>query len=175
MHSLKLWLDRSLPAQAVLVLVVGVGVGALFRRDEHPVIWVIHGAVYAAVTLGILVFHRRRAGRAAGTDARGVAGLTRRVRHREVPTDPEERETMRRLVDDQLGTMERAGRWLPYWLGLMGLVAVGVLTLGIIGGSLLLPLAFAVATAGFCFWILWMRRRTLGAYRHMRSALKSQA
>ncbi|MEV5158468.1 hypothetical protein [Streptomyces sp. NPDC053728] len=175
MHSVKLWLNRSLTAQAVLALVIGVGINAAFRRDEHPVIWLIHGTAYAAVATGILAVQRRRAGRAAGTDTRGVADLTRKVRHREVPGDPQEREAMRRLIDDQLGTMERAGRWLPYWLGLMGLVVVGMIALGIIGGSLVFPLLFAVASAAFCFWILRMRRRTLDTYRHMRSNLESQA
>lgn len=175
MHSVKLWLNRSLTAQAVLAVAIGVGISAAFRHDEHPLIWLLHGTAYAAVAIGVLAVQRRRAGRAAGTDPRRVADLTLKVRRREVPGDPQERETMRRLVDDQLGTMERAGRWLPYWLGLMGLVAAGMLALGIIGGSLLFPLVFAVAMAAFCFWILRMRRRTLDTYRHMRSALENQA
>ncbi|MEU0025041.1 hypothetical protein [Streptomyces sp. NPDC006335] len=74
---------------------------------------------------------RRRANRAAGTDPRGLVELSRRIRHHDVPRDPEERESMRRLVDDQLNLLERKGRWLPYWLGFVGLVAAALLALGV--------------------------------------------
>jgi hypothetical protein len=43
---------------------------------------------------------------------------------------------MRRLVDDQLNLLERKGRWLPYWLGFVGLVAAALLVLGVAKESL---------------------------------------
>ncbi|GHB48839.1 hypothetical protein GCM10010377_44750 [Streptomyces viridiviolaceus] len=173
MRALKGRLDRSLTAQAVVIFPLGVGIAALFRRDEHPVWWVIQGAFYSAIAITFVAMQRRRAARAAGTGPRTVAELQRKIRHREVPEQPEERATMRRLVAEQLGRMERGGRWLPYWLGLMGLIAVGMLALGAVNGSLVFPLLFAVGVIGFCSWALWMRRRTLDRYRHMRSALHS--
>ncbi|MFC8226159.1 hypothetical protein [Streptomyces sp. NPDC057287] len=172
MHSSKLWLDRSLAAQAVVVFALGTGITALLRQGSHPLVWVVQAALYTAVTIGFLAVQRRRAGRVTGKDPRGVAELNRRIRRREVPSAPEEREAMRRLVADQLGKLERAGRWLPYWLGFMGLVVIGMLVLGAVSGSLLLPLVFTVAMAGFCYGIFLMRRHTLGQYRHMRSALE---
>ncbi|MFJ8977027.1 hypothetical protein [Streptomyces sp. NPDC102282] len=172
MHSLKLWLDRSLAAQAVMIFALGTGLTALFRQGSHPLVWVVQGALYTAISVGILAVQRRRAGRVTGKDPRGVADLTRRIRHREVPRDPDEQEAMRRLVADQLGKLERAGRWLPYWLGFMGLVVVGMLVLGAISGSLVFPAIFTVAVAAFCYAIFRMRRRTLALYRHMRSALE---
>lgn len=174
MRTLKLRLESSLTAQAMLLLPLGVGVAALLRRDEHPGWWVLHGVLYTSIAIGIQAVQRRRAGRAAGTDPRGVVALNRRIRQREMPEDPEEQVAMGRLVATQLEQTERAGRWLPYWLGLMGLVAVGVLVLGIATGSLALPLLFVVGVIGFCCWVLWMRRRTLDRYRHMRSALREQ-
>lgn len=80
---------------------------------------------------------------------------------------------MQKMVAEQLGKMERGGRWLPYWLACMGLIAAGMLALGIVTGSPVFPLVFAVGVAVFCVWILWMRRRALERHRHMRSALQS--
>lgn len=173
MRAFKRWLDHSLTAQAVLIFPLLVGFSALFRRHENPVWWVVQGALCTAITVGFLAAQRRRVGRAAGTDARGIAELNRKIRHREVPQAPEERATMRRLVDEQLGQIERGGRWLPYWLGFMGLVAIGTLALGVSAGAWILPLALAVGVAGFCWWALWMRRRSIDRCRHMRSALQS--
>ncbi|MFE7579070.1 hypothetical protein ACFU5Z_30415 [Streptomyces sp. NPDC057521] len=91
-----------------------------------------------------------------------------------MPRDPRERAVLRRLVDDQLGRIERSRRWLPYWLGAMGLVAIGLLVLGATGGSLGYALLFAAFVAVFCAWILWMRRRAVALYRDMRVALREQ-
>ncbi|MFB4421642.1 hypothetical protein C5F59_011175 [Streptomyces sp. QL37] len=173
MRALKLWLDRSLTAQAVLIFVLGVGANALFRRDGHLGWWVVQTAVFTAVAIAIVAAQRRRTGRAAGTDPRGIAELNRRIRHREVPSDPEQRATMRRLVAEQLGKMERGGRWLPYWLAGMGLIAAGMLVLGFVTGSLTVALVFAVGVAVFCSWVFWTRRRALERHRHMRSALRN--
>ncbi|MGW2236893.1 hypothetical protein [Streptomyces sp. NPDC001759] len=75
---------------------------------------------------------------------------------------------MRRLVAEHLRRMERGGRWLPYSLGLMGLIAVGVLVLGAVTGSLSLPVFSAVLMIGMCCWILWTgvvnRRATVVRY-----------
>jgi Flp pilus assembly protein TadB len=173
-RSFKRWLDRSLTAQAVVVFPMGVGFAALFRRHEHPVLWVILGALYTAVTLAFLAVQRRRTCRAVGTDPGEIADLNRKIRHREVPKDPGEQATMRRLVAEQLGQMERGGRWLPYWLGAMGLIAAGLLALGAVTGSLTFPLVFAVGVAGFCYWVLWMRRHAMDRVRFMHSALRNQ-
>jgi hypothetical protein len=117
---------------------------------------------------------RRRASRAAGTDPRGLVELSRRIRHRDVPHDPEERESMRRLVDDQLGLLERKGRWLPYWLGFVGVVTAALLALGVAKGSLALPLVFTVGMIGFCCWAAWLRRRALDRFHFMRTALREE-
>ncbi|MFJ6850237.1 hypothetical protein ACIQM3_06795 [Streptomyces sp. NPDC091271] len=174
MRASKLRLDRSLAAQAVLIFVLGVGVNALLRRDGHLGWWVIQTAVFTAVAIGIVAAQRRRTSRAAGIDPRGIAELNRRIRHREVPSDPEKRATMQKLVAEQLGKMERGGRWLPYWLGCMGLIAAGMLVLGVVTGSLTVPLVFVAGVAVFCSWVFWMRRRALERHRHMRSALQDQ-
>ncbi|MFI8952581.1 hypothetical protein ACIGO6_39680 [Streptomyces sp. NPDC053750] len=111
-------------------------------------------ALYTGIAVAVLAVQRRRAARAAGTDAGGLANLNRKIRHHEVPQDPEEQAAMRRLAAEQLGQMERAGKWLPYWLGAMGLVAVGMVAL--------------------CSWVLWMRRRSLDRLRWMRQALRQE-
>ncbi|MDX3224370.1 hypothetical protein [Streptomyces sp. ME19-01-6] len=174
MYGLKRWLDRSLTAQAALIVALGVGISAVVRRGEHPASWVVHGVLYAAIGIAVVAAQRRRGRRAAGTDVRGLAELNRKIRHCEVPSDPEEQEAMRRLVADHLRRMERAGRWLPYWLGFMGLVAVGILAVGVATGSWLFPLVYAVFVAGFCYWALWMRRRSFDRCHFMRSALERQ-
>jgi hypothetical protein len=174
MHAFKHWLDRSLAAQAVITFSLAVGITALFRRDEHPVRWVVQGLIYTVIAVVFVAVQRRRLGRATGADPRGVAELNYKIRHREVPRAPEEQAMMRRLVAEQLGQVERGGRWLPYWLGSMGLVAVGMLCLGVVSGSWLLPLAFAVGVPAFCCGVLWMRRRSLERLRYMRSALRDQ-
>lgn len=56
--------------------------------------------LYAAIGIAVVAAQRRRGRRAAGTDVRGLAELNRKIRHREVPSDPEEQEAMRRLVAD---------------------------------------------------------------------------
>ncbi|GGQ56776.1 hypothetical protein GCM10010250_31490 [Streptomyces althioticus] len=73
-----------------------------------------------------------------GTGAGGLAELNRRIRRREVgAADPlGEQATVRRLVADQLDRVERAGKRLPYWLGLMGFVATGLFALGASSGPL---------------------------------------
>ncbi|MET9369773.1 hypothetical protein ABZY00_18210 [Streptomyces griseoflavus] len=169
--AIKRWLDRSLTAQAVLVLVVGVGVTALFRRDEHPALWLIQGVLYAAVAVTFLALQRRRLGRAVGAGPGEIARLHRGVRHREVPREPERREAMRRLVDVQLRQMEGARRWMPYWFAAMGFIAVAVIVLGAVGGTLVLPAVTAVGVIALWAWVLWMRRRSLDRLHHMRSAL----
>ncbi|MEU6354520.1 hypothetical protein ABZ896_35225 [Streptomyces sp. NPDC047072] len=174
MRSLKRWLDRSLTAQAVVIFLLGVGVNALIRRDSHPALWVFQALLYTAVALAFVVVQRRRALRVAGTDAGGLVELGRKVRRREVPSEPGERAAMRRLVDDQLGLMERKGRLLPYWLGFMGLIAAALLVLGVATGSWVFPLVFALFTVGFCCWIVWMRRRAMDRFRFMRSALREE-
>ncbi|MFJ8085376.1 hypothetical protein ACIQ6Y_32930 [Streptomyces sp. NPDC096205] len=174
MLSLKRLLDRSLTAQAALVFVLGLGITALFRRDEHPAVWLLHSALYTGVAITALAVQRRRATRAVGTDAGGLADLNRKIRHHEVPQAPEEQAAMRRLVAGQLGQMERAGKWLPYWLGAMGLVAVGMFVLGAVSGSFLFPLVFAVGVLALCFGVLWMRRRSLDRLRWMRQALRHE-
>ncbi|MGW5731671.1 MULTISPECIES: hypothetical protein [Streptomyces] len=173
MRVVKRWLDQSLIAQAALIFVLGVGVTALFRPDEHPVVWVIQSVFYSAIAMAFVAVQRRKAGRAAGTDGRGVVELHRKIRHREVPQEPEERASMRRLVTHQLGQMERGGRWLPYWLGVLVLLAVGMVVLGAVTTGLsAMPLILAGALIGFCCWALWMRRRTLDHFRHMDSSLR---
>lgn len=174
-HTVKHWFSDSLIGQGLLVLVLGVGLGALFRRDEHPGLWMVQGVLYTAVVMGTLAVQRHRTSRATGAGPRTIAGLNRKIRHREVPRDPEERAVMRRLLDDQLAKIERGERWLPYWLGVMGLVAVGLLVLGATRGSLGYSLSVAVLVAGFILWLLWMRRRTLELYHHMRAALREHA
>ncbi|MFF7071428.1 hypothetical protein [Streptomyces pseudovenezuelae] len=172
MRSFKRWLDRSLAAQAAMLFLLGVGISALFRRDDHPVLWVIQGFLYGAIGVTCVAVQRRRASRAAGTDPRGLAELNRRIRHREVPSEPGERESMRRLVDDQLSRLERSSRWLPYWLGFMCLIAAAPLALGVAAGSLAFPLVIAVAMIGFCCWVVWMRRQASERFQYMRGALR---
>lgn len=174
MLSLKRLLDRSLTAQATLVFLLGLGVMALIRRDEHPAAWVFHSALYTGIAVAVLAVQRRRAARAVGTDAGGLADLNRKIRHHEVPQDPEEQAAMRRLVAEQLGQMERAGKWLPYWLGAMGLVSVGMFALGAVSGSLVFLLLFTVGMVALCSWGLWMRRRSLDRLRWMRQALRQE-
>ncbi|MFI6088301.1 hypothetical protein [Streptomyces sp. NPDC051218] len=173
MRAFKLWLDRSLAAQTILIFLLGVGVTAGFRRDEHPAVWLVQGTLYAAIATVFVAVQRRRASRAVGTDARRLAELNRKLRHREVPREPEERATMRRLVAENLGQMERGRTWLPYLLGVMALIAVSMFVVGAATGSFVFPLVFAGGVIGFCGWIVWMRRRSLAHCRYMRSALQS--
>ncbi|MFE9442030.1 hypothetical protein ACFYO2_24165 [Streptomyces sp. NPDC006602] len=88
--AFKRWLDRRPTAQAVVIFPLGVGVTALFRRNEHPLSWVIQGALYTAIAITFLAVQHRRVGRAVGTDPSGTADLSRKIRHREVPSDPGE-------------------------------------------------------------------------------------
>ncbi|MFD8264990.1 hypothetical protein [Streptomyces althioticus] len=172
MLSLKRLLDRSLTAQAVLVFLLGLGITALSRRDEHPAVWVLHSALYTGIAMAFLAVQRRRAARAVGTDAGGLADLNLKIRHHEVPQEPEEQAAVRRLVAEQLDQMERARKWLPYWLGAMGIVAIGLVVLGASSGSLVFPLVFAAGMVALCFWVLWMRRRSLERLHWMRQALQ---
>ncbi|CAL9661550.1 hypothetical protein [Streptomyces sp. enrichment culture] len=174
MLSLKRLLDRSLAAQAILTFLLVLGITGVIRRDEHPAVWLFQSALYTGIAVAVLAVQRRRAARAAGTDTGRLADLNRRIRHQQVPHDPQERAAMRRLVTEQLGQVERAGRWLPYWLGAMGLVAAGMLVLGAVSGSLVFPVLFAIGMAALCFWVLWMRRRSLHRLHWMRQALQQQ-
>ncbi|MFH8610703.1 hypothetical protein ACH4D5_24820 [Streptomyces sp. NPDC018029] len=174
MDGLRRWFDRSLFAQALLLFPLCVGVAALFRQDAHPVRWLIQGALYTGAGLTCVAFQRRRISRAIGSHPRAVADLNRRIRHREVPSDPGERATMRRLVAEHQDRLERAERWLPYWLGVMGLIATAVLVLSAATGSLLPCLLLAGGVGAFCYWILWMRRRNKERCEFMRSALREQ-
>ncbi|TRV71906.1 hypothetical protein FKN01_30960 [Streptomyces sp. 130] len=174
MHTVKHWFSDSLTGQGLVVFGLGVGLNALLRRDEPPAMWLVQGAVYTVVVVVAAGLQRRHMSRVTGASPGAVAGLMRKIRHHEVPRDPQERAVMRRLVDDQLGRVERGERWLPYWLGAMGLVAVGLLVLGFTGGALGYSLFFAVFVVAFCVWLLWARRRAVSRYRDMRSALREQ-
>ncbi|WP_282794239.1 hypothetical protein [Streptomyces sp. CC224B] len=174
MHGLKRWLDHSLFAQALLIFPLGVAVTALFRQDAHPVRWLVQGAIYTGAALACLTFQRRRVGRAVGSDPDTVTRLDRKIRRREVPGEPGERAAMRRLVAEHERRLERSGRWLPYWLGGMALIAVVMLVLGAVTGSLVVPVLFAAGVGAFCCWIVWVRRRSEERCRFMRSALREQ-
>ncbi|MFD7720304.1 hypothetical protein [Streptomyces sp. NPDC059814] len=174
MHTVKHWFSRSLAAHALVLFVLGLGLEAVFRRDDHPALWAVRSLVYTAVVIGVVAYQRRRTSRATGARPATLIDLGRRIRHREVPEDPEERAVMRRLVEDQLGKMERGSRWLPYWLGFMGLTAVGMLVLGVTTGSPALPLVFGVGVIVFSCWLVWIRKRAIERYQHMRSALRER-
>ncbi|KES02958.1 hypothetical protein BU52_33090 [Streptomyces toyocaensis] len=174
MLSLKRLLDRSPTAQAIVVFLLGLGITALIRRDEHPAVWVFQSALYTGVAVAVLALQRRRTARAVGTDAAGLADLNQKIRHHEVPRDPEEQTAMRQLVAEQLGQTERAGKWLPYWLGAMGLAAVGMLVLGAASGSMTFPLLFALGTLALCSWILWIRRRSLDRLHRIHQTLHQE-
>ncbi|MFK0102425.1 hypothetical protein [Streptomyces sp. NPDC091040] len=174
MHTVKHWFNDSLIGQGLVVFGLGVGLNALLRHDDHPAMWLVQGAVYTVVVMVAVALQRRRTSRVTGASPSAVAGLLRKIRHRDVPRDPQERAVMRRLVDDQLRRIERGKRWLPYWLGAMGLVAIGLLVLSSAGGSLGYALVFAAFVVAFCAWILWMRRRAVALYRDMRVALREQ-
>ena len=174
MHTVKHWFNDSLIGQGLVVFGLGVGLNALLRHDDPPAMWLVQGAVYTVVVMVAVALQRRRTSRVTGASPSAVAGLLRKVRHRDVPRDPQERAVMRRLVDDQLRRIERGKRWLPYWLGAMGLVAIGLLVLSSAGGSLGYALVFAAFVVAFCAWILWMRRRAVALYRDMRVALREK-
>ncbi|MGW3991332.1 hypothetical protein [Streptomyces sp. NPDC004830] len=174
MLSLKRLLDRSLTAQATVVFLLGLGVTGLIRRDEHPAVWVLHSALYTGIAIAFLAVQRRRTARAVGTDAGGLADLQRKIRHREVPQDPQEREAVGRLVAEQLDQMERAGKWLPYWFGAMCLIAIAMLVLGVVSNSFVFPIAFAAGMLALCLWLSWTRRRSLDRLHRMRQALQSK-
>nr|WP_237498436.1 MULTISPECIES: conjugal transfer protein TraG N-terminal domain-containing protein [unclassified Streptomyces] len=158
-----------------MVLALGVGLNALLRHDEHPAMWLVQALVYAVVVMVAMALQRRRTSRATGASPDAIAGLDRKIRHHEVPNDPEERAVMRRLVDEHLGKIERGKRWLPFWMAFMGMIVVAMFVLAATtGGSLLFPLAFGVFMAAFCAWILWMRRRSLAMNRGMRTALRER-
>ncbi|MFJ3086895.1 hypothetical protein [Streptomyces sp. NPDC086838] len=174
MHTVKHWFNDSLIGQGLLVFGLGVGLNALLRHDDPPAMWLVQGAVYTVVAMVAVVIRRRRMRRVTGASPGTVAGLLRKVRHGEVPRDPQERAVLRRLLDDQLGRIERGKRWLPYWLGVMGLIAVGLLVLGAVRGSLGYALLVAAFVVGLCAWVLWMRRRAVALYRDMGAALRDQ-
>ncbi|MGQ4491392.1 hypothetical protein LRE75_11720 [Streptomyces sp. 372A] len=175
MHTVKHWFNDSLTGQGLLAFVLGVGLNALLRHDDSPAMWLVQGAVYSVVVLVAVVLQRRRTSRATGASPGAIAGLDRKIRHHDVPDDPQERAVMGRLVDERLGKIERGKRWLPFWMGFMGLIVVAMFVLAATsGGSLVFPLAFAVFMAAFCAWILWMRRRALALNRGMRTALRER-
>ncbi|MFD7428598.1 hypothetical protein ACFV6Z_16345 [Streptomyces sp. NPDC059818] len=174
MHTVKHWFSHSLAAHALMLFVLGLGFEAVFRRDDHPASWAVRSLVYTAVVVGVVAYQRRRTSRATGARPDTLIDLGRRIRHREVPEDPEERAVMRRLVEDQLGKTERGSRWLPYWLGFMGLTAVGMLVLGVTTGSPALPVVFGVGVIVFSCWLVWIRKRAIERYQHMRSALRER-
>ncbi|WAX76887.1 hypothetical protein [Streptomyces sp. KMM 9044] len=185
MSAVKRLLGRSLAARAMLILTPGVGGTAPFRRDEHPVVWIVQATLYTGAAVAILAARRpppaaRRpppavpyGRRAAGVGPGAVADLNRGIRRGEVPPDPEERAAMRRLADDQLDRIQRAGRWFPYWLALRGLVAAGLLVLGAVSGSVVPSAVFAVGTLGFLWWVVWRRRRSMRRLRTARSVSES--
>ncbi|MFE8956401.1 hypothetical protein ACH4KU_18335 [Streptomyces althioticus] len=79
---------------------------------------------------------------------------------------------MRRLVAEQLDQVERARKGLPYWLGTMGIVVIALVVFGAFSGSLVSPLVFAAGVVALCFWVLWMRRRSLERLHRMRQVLQ---
>lgn len=70
MHTVKRWFDHSPAAQALVLFVLGLGLGAVFRRDGHPASWAVRSLLCTAVIIGILAYQRRRTSRAAGHDRR---------------------------------------------------------------------------------------------------------
>ncbi|GAB1332638.1 hypothetical protein [Streptomyces sennicomposti] len=171
MHALRRRLERSLAAQAALLFPLAVGIAAFFHRHSHPLVWVIQGALYTAAGMGSVAVQRRRYSRRTGVDPRRITELSRKIRRREVPQDGEERAVMRKLVDTQRAQLRRTKRWLPYWMGCMGLLAVGLLVLGVASGSLMSALVFAVTMIALCSWIIWIRRRSTSRLDHMHAAL----
>ncbi|WP_258382610.1 hypothetical protein [Streptomyces sp. NTH33] len=42
---------------------MGIGIAALFRRDGHPLLWVVRGAFYTAIGITVVAVQRRRISR----------------------------------------------------------------------------------------------------------------
>ncbi|MET9787399.1 hypothetical protein [Streptomyces canus] len=69
-----------------------------------------------------------------------------------MPSESEERASVRRLVDDRLSRLERTGRRATYRLGSMGLITATLLVI-------------TVGVIVFCYWVVRMQRYALDRYR----------
>ncbi|WP_328977806.1 hypothetical protein [Streptomyces canus] len=69
-----------------------------------------------------------------------------------MPSESEERASVRRLVDDRLSQLERTGRRTTYRLGSMGLITATLLVI-------------AVGAIVFCYGVVRLQRYALDRYR----------
>lgn len=142
----------------LLMLVLYAGLRMLTNGAN---IWgaLIAGAFYAGWMTWWMMRRRRRDGRSVGADADDLPVLERRMRHGDLPADPEERRIMRGLAQRRLAQMgRRPARW---GFLVLGVIVAGLTALMAANGDMVQAVCTAVGGAAFLGWMAVMRRRNL--------------
>jgi hypothetical protein len=166
MSALKSWFRRSLAAQLVISMLLIAGVSRLARPHQSPAFWGLQIVLYGAIGAAF-AFHRRRKDTAeTGSDPEAVQSLGRKIMHGTVPSDPGERDAMRRLVTYRLRLLRRT-RWAVPAMGVVMALLVA-LTVSTAQWSAAAFAAFSAACVGL---MVWARRRAGRKLHHMDAAL----
>ncbi|MEU3188140.1 hypothetical protein ABZ707_28685 [Streptomyces sp. NPDC006923] len=167
---MKRWLDRSVPAQAVLLLLLVAGATKLIRPELSTPHWLVQSVVWTAFAM-VFVLIRRRQDRSAmgGASAGEHVSVERKLRRCQIPEDPRERESMRRLVAYRRRQMTRYAWTLVPLFAVLVLLPVVWAVQGV-WTTAVLWLLFGLV---FGSWVFSARRHNLSRVRHMDEALRA--
>ncbi|MFG2601831.1 hypothetical protein [Streptomyces sp. NPDC048462] len=108
--------DRTMAVAALYLLALGtaggaIGVGVSSDLVDHPVPLVAALLVIVGAVVALVVRINRSAARKVGVPAKRLRPLARRIQRADIPSDPQERAAMGRLITRQRQSTERLARY----------------------------------------------------------------
>jgi Flp pilus assembly protein TadB len=143
-------------ARGLLLLVLCTAIGVLIRGGNVAAA-AISATGYAAYGTWQMMRRRRRDSRAVGADAAELPLLERRMRHGDLPADPEERRVMRALAQRRLAQMNRS--YAKWAFVLLAVIVAGLSALQLAAGHTVPGICTLLLGAAFLGWMFLMRRR----------------
>ncbi|MFJ4713840.1 hypothetical protein [Streptomyces sp. NPDC088785] len=166
MERVHTFFARHFWAQLLLGVLAGVVIVQLLY-PQGSFAAVLGRTVFGSLAgVGIALTARRKERRAAGSTD-GLIALDRRLRTGDVPTDPAERQAMRRLVDQRT----HRGRHRKAALAFLAVMFVGITVLTAFTAGPRQTVGFAVLTVVFLTWLTYMSSLTNRRLRAMDAAL----
>ncbi|MGC5000198.1 hypothetical protein [Streptomyces sp. DT195] len=136
---------------------------------RSPGATVVRACLYSVAGVAAVLARRRKEKRFAGGSTERLVSVEQHLRTGEVPSDPEEREAMREIVDRRLHQTRHRVVGLVF---LAVLFAGATVLFGLTGGPLR-TVGLAVFGVVFMGWLTWNSNRQTRRLRTMRDAMRS--
>lgn len=168
MERLNTFFGRHIWAQVLLVVLLGWAVIMLMSPGEPPLVVLARSAVTSVGAVAVLLVLRAREKRAAGGSGDRLVTLDRRLRHREIPSSPADREAMLDLVEQRLHRTRHRRPALAVLCLMYALLVAAPLLLGQVRQALVLGLLGAIILP----LLTWQGGRQVRRLREVRETLR---